>query len=129
MPAEPHTPLIWNGYQQGRAYTAAGLGHTLHQLYQRTAIQTADGRYPRIHDFRHSFAVNALLRWYQNGDDVQAKLPLLATYMGHVSIVSTAYYLPLMAALAGEASARFEAQYGTLVTPPSPSAQPVEVEL
>lgn len=129
LPAAPHTPLIWNAYQQGRAYTAVGLGHTLHQLYQRTAIHTADGRYPRIHDYRHSFAVHALLRWYHNGDDVQAKLPLLATYMGHVSIVSTAYYLPLMEALAGEASARFEAQYGALVTPPSPSAQPVEIEL
>ena len=56
---------------------------------------TAAGRLPRVHDFRHTFAVHALLRWYREGEDVQAKLPLLSTYMGHVSIVSTAYYLPL----------------------------------
>jgi integrase/recombinase XerD len=41
---------------------------------------------PRLHDMRHSFAVNALLRWYRTGADIQTKLPRLATYMGHVSI-------------------------------------------
>src|SRR5207248_3334546 len=51
------------------------------------------GRVPRVHDFRHAFAITALMRWYRAGVDVQARLPLLATYMGHVSIVSTAYYL------------------------------------
>jgi integrase/recombinase XerD len=68
--------------------------------------------------------VQALLRWYHNGDDVQAKLPFLATYMGHVSIASTAYYLPFVEALAGMASARFAAQYAALVVPLS---QPQEV--
>ncbi len=116
---------MWNGYHQGRAYTGTGLSQTLRQIYQRTAIRTADGHYPRVHDFRHSFAVNALLRWYRNGDDVQAKLPLLATYMGHVSIVSTAYYLPFMEALAGEASMRFAAQCAELVVPLS---QPPEID-
>ena len=42
---------------------------------------------------RHSLAVNALLRWYQAGADVEAKLPLLATYLGHGSVVSTHHYL------------------------------------
>jgi len=70
-----------------------------------------------VHDFRHSFAVQVLLRWYRNGDDVQAKLPFLTTYMGHISIASTAYYLPFIEALAGVASARFAAQYATLVVP------------
>ena len=46
-----------------------------------------------MHDLRHSFAVEALMRWYESGADVQANLPKLAMYMGHVSIVSTAYYL------------------------------------
>ncbi|MEN8233260.1 MAG: integrase, partial [Thermodesulfobacteriota bacterium] len=57
--------------------------------------------------FRHSFAVNALLRWYREGADVQSKLPLLATYMGHVSIVSTEYYLHFIDELAAVSSARF----------------------
>jgi integrase/recombinase XerD len=117
-------PLIGNGYAQGRAYTGGGLGTILRQLCHSAAISTSDGRCPRVHDFRHSFAVQALLRWYRNGDDVQAKLPFLATYMGHVSIASTAYYLPFVEALAGVASARFAAQYAALVVPLS---QPQEV--
>ena len=60
-----------------------------------------------------------LLRWYRAGADVQAKLPLLATYMGHVSIASTEYYLHFIDQLASASSARFAASYGALVTPAS----------
>jgi hypothetical protein len=58
-----------------------------------------------------------LLRWYRAGVDLQAKLPLLATYMGHVSIASTEYYLPLIPELAVEASNRFCSRYGAVVQP------------
>ncbi len=60
-------------------------------LFGKAGIRTSSGRLPRTHDFRHGFALAALLRWYSAGVDVQTKLPSLATYMGHVSIVSTAY--------------------------------------
>jgi integrase/recombinase XerD len=123
LPVDADIPLIGHGYAQGRAYTGGGLGIILRQLCHSAAIHTADGRCPRVHDFRHSFAVQALLRWYRNGDDVQAKLPFLATYMGHVSIASTAYSLPLIEALAGVASARFAAQYAALVVPLSQSRE------
>ena len=56
-------------------------------------IHDSTGRCPRVQDFRHSFAVSALLRWYETDADVQSNLPKLALYMGHVNIVSTAYYL------------------------------------
>ena len=62
-------------------------------------------------------AVTALLRWYRTGIDVQVKLPLLAAYMGHVSIVSTAYYLQFVEPLAAAASARFADHCGALITP------------
>lgn len=62
---------------------------------------------PRIHDIRHTFAVHRLLEWYRDGGDVQARLPLLATYMGHVSLVSTQVYLEVTAELLGEAAKRF----------------------
>jgi len=65
----------------------------------------------------HSFAVNVLLRWYRQGADVGAKLPLLATYMGHVSIVSTHYYLHWIEPLRTAASERFARHYGELVVP------------
>jgi integrase/recombinase XerD len=48
---------------------------------------------PRLHDFRHAFAVKTLLEWYRDGLDVQARLPLLSTYMGHVNPASTFWYL------------------------------------
>jgi integrase len=48
---------------------------------------------PGLQDFRHSFAVRTLLDWYATSADVQARLPALSTYMGHVSPASTYYYL------------------------------------
>jgi site-specific recombinase XerD len=48
---------------------------------------------PRLHDFRHTFAVHRLLQWYQTEKDINAKLPFLSTYMGHVDITSTQVYL------------------------------------
>ena len=59
------------------------------------------------------------MRWYQAGADVQAKLPLLATYLGHVSISSTAYYLSFLGPLAMVASDRFAQRCGALITPPT----------
>ena len=85
-------------------------------LFRRADIRTATGHLPRTHDFRHAFAVNALLRWYRAGLDVQAKLPFLAVYMGHVSVVSTAHYLQFVEPLATAASARFADHCGDLVT-------------
>jgi integrase/recombinase XerD len=103
-----------NGGQ--RAYTGTGISEPIKQLYDVAGVRGRDGRRPRIHDFRHSFAVQALLRWYREGADVQSKLPHLAMYMGHVSIVSTAYYLKLVPEVAEMASARFEAHYGHLIS-------------
>ena len=78
----------------------------------KCGIVTPKGKLPRIHDFRHSFAVNALLRWYRAGADVEAKLPLLATYLGHGSAVSTHYYLHFIEPLRAAASERFANHYG-----------------
>jgi len=111
------TPLIWNCAQNGKAYSGAGLGQGLRTLFRQANIRTADGRLPRTHDIRHSFAVNALLRWYRTGVNIQAKLPLLAAYMGHVSIVSTERYLHFVDDLASLASERFDSHYGTVVVP------------
>ncbi len=111
----PTTPLLAHGVTAPRGYTGEGLGAGFRQLLKTTDIRTPDSRRPRIHDLRHTFAVHALARWYQTGADVQAKLPLLATYMGHVSIVSTAYYLPFVEPLRALATARFARQCGGLL--------------
>lgn len=117
LPLSADSPLLWHQRSGGRAYTAVGFGHTIRQLLDAVNVPKPDGQRPRIHDFRHSFAVHALLRWYHAGDDVQAKLPLLATYMGHVSIVSTQYYLKLTEPLANSASERFANRYANLIAP------------
>jgi len=51
------------------------------------------GRPPRLHDLRHAFAVNTLISWYRQGLDVEQRLPLLSTYLGHVAPSSTYWYL------------------------------------
>ena len=117
LPLSPNTALIWNAIKGGRAYSARHLHSCMQHLLQQCSIFTSKGRLPRIHDARHSFAVNALLRWYRDGADVGAKLPLLSTYMGHVSIVSTHYYLHWIEPLRTAASERFARHYGELVVP------------
>ena len=67
------------------------------------------GRYqPRLHDFRHTFAVTRLVTWYREGQNLQRLLPHLCTYLGHGHIDSTAHYLTLTKELLKEASRCFE---------------------
>lgn len=117
FPVSPDTALIWNAAWGGGAYSGTSLRRALQPLLQRCGIVTPKGKLPRIHDFRHSFAVNTLLRWYRAGVDVEAKLPLLATYLGHGSAVSTHYYLHFIEPLRSAASERFANRYGELVSP------------
>ena len=63
---------------------------------------------PRPHDLRHAFAVRTLLEWYREGVDVQARLPLLSTYMGHVNPASTFWYLTAAPELLELAAQRLE---------------------
>lgn len=90
------------------AYSGGGLGVLMRQLFRTAGVRTAAGRLPRVHDLRFTFAFHALLHWYRAGADVQTRLPALATYMGHASILSTEYYLPILDVVAPEVSERFE---------------------
>jgi integrase len=67
---------------------------------------------PRPHDLRHSFAVRTLLGWYRDGDDVQARMPLLSTYLGHVHPGNTYWYLSAAPELLGLVAARLDAVPG-----------------
>jgi len=110
-------PLL--GHHHGtptfRPYSGAGLGRLVGTVLAQACVRDAHGRHARVHDFRHTFAVQALLRWYRQDTDVQSKLPQLSMYMGHVSILSTAYYLHFIPQVARAASRRFGRQYGYLV--------------
>lgn len=112
----PTQPLLCHGTRHCQGYTGTGLSTGIQELIEAASVRGWDGRRPRVHDFRHSFAVQCLLRWYRQGADVQSNLPKLAMYMGHVSIVSTAYYLRWIPELAQAASDRFEAAFGSLLS-------------
>jgi integrase/recombinase XerD len=110
------TPLLCNRYHgRIRPYSHPGLGSALNRLFDAAGVRNERGRHPRVHDLRHSFAVQALIRWYQNDADVQSCLPKLALYMGHVSIESSAYYLHWVPTLQSLASHRFEQRFGHFV--------------
>lgn len=72
--------------------------HSVYPSFRQVLVtagldKPAHGRAPRVHDLRHAFAVRTLVRWYRDGGDVQARLPLLSTYMGHIQPASTFWYL------------------------------------
>jgi integrase len=113
---DPNAPLLCNRYSgRIRPYSHPGLQSAINQLFDAAGVRDEQGRRPRVHDLRHTFAVQALIRWYRNGADVQSCLPKLALYMGHVSIESSAYYLHWVPTLRRLASHRFEKCFGHLV--------------
>ena len=65
---------------------------------------------PRIHDLRHSFAVASMLDAYAAGEDGQARLTLISTYLGHVDPAGTYWYLSASPELLGLAAQRLEQQ-------------------
>lgn len=93
---------------------------TVYPLFRELLLQcgishAGRGKGPRIHDARHLFAVRALRRWYQDGADLDAKLPLLATYLGHANLSGTQRYLHLTAELFPEITARADAAFGDVI--------------
>jgi len=92
-------------------------GGRVHRAFYDLSRQTglrAPGasRGPRLHDFRHRFAVNVLIRWYQAGIDPQRQLPVLSTFLGHVYIQGTYWYLSAAPELMTLAMDRLERRWG-----------------
>jgi integrase len=67
-----------------------------------------DGRRPHLHDLRHRFAIETLQRWYQDGEDVERRLPILSTYLGHTEVRDTYWYLSARPELLKFAQERLE---------------------
>jgi integrase/recombinase XerD len=86
---------------------------TFARLVQAAGITVPAGqRRPRLHDFRHTLAVTTLLNWYRDGGDVQARLPLLSTWLGHVDPKATYWYLTATPELLALAAERLEHAFG-----------------
>ena len=93
---------------------------TVYFLFRKLLLQCGiahggRGKGPRVHDLRHGFAVHRLLRWYEEGADLDAKLPVLASYLGHRSLAGTQHYLHLTAELFPEITLRTNAAFGDII--------------
>jgi integrase len=84
--------------------------HRWLHLVRGAGLEPRSGRCrPRPHDLRHRFAVTTLVGWYRDGADVEARLPQLSTYLGHVAPSDTYWYLHAAPELLGLAARRLEA--------------------
>jgi integrase len=82
------------------------------RLVAQAGLATRRPRRPRIHDLRHSFAVQTLVAWYRAGEDVEVRLPALSTYLGHVHPSCTYWYLTATPPLLRLAAQRLERVLG-----------------
>jgi integrase len=89
------------------------VSHTFVQLVERAGLQPRSARCrPTLHGMRHSFAVRTLLDWYRADVEVQPRLPLLSTYLGHVHPKDTYWYLTAAPELLELAAGRLERSQG-----------------
>lgn len=95
--------------EQGQPLHYRALHDWFTRLCQRSAITPIDGRRPPcLSSFRHTFAVTRMQRWYEQGLDVQALLPHLSVYLGHVHPQESYWYLTSVPELLSTAAHRFE---------------------
>jgi integrase/recombinase XerD len=96
----------------GAALTSNEIGHDFRMLTRQIGLRVTGASHgPRIHDLRHRFAVAILVRWYRTGRDVGPLLPVLSTYLGHVFITGTYWYLTCTTELSKAAAKRLDRRW------------------
>lgn len=102
------------GGRHGKAIHRWTLQDAFERLREHAGVRRTDGsgHQPRLHDFRHTFAVNRLTAWYRQGADVQRLVYHLSVYLGHARLAHTQVYLTLTPELLQQVSTRFE-QYAS----------------
>lgn len=108
LPAYPHFFLS----DRGKPLLDRVVHSTFVKLSQHIGLREPARRGPRLHDFRHSFAVRVLLDWYRSGVDVERRLPVLSTYLGHGHVTDTYWYLSAVPELLALTAARLEKRWG-----------------
>jgi integrase len=97
------------GTRLNRAYVS----RIFRKLSRQIGLRKASARRgPRLHDFRHRFAIQTLVGWYRKGADVERRLPILSTYLGHARVSDTYWYLTSTPELRGAAGKRMEKRWG-----------------
>lgn len=101
---------------EGSPYNADALRASFRKVLAEAGIPyEGRGKGPRLHDLRHSYAILRMMLWYEQGADLGARLPILATYLGHVGLSSSQYYLRLTEDLIGVVLGRYQARFGHLI--------------
>jgi integrase len=95
-------PIFVSARRRRLSYSAAA-----HDLRAACRLAGIAAPQPTPHDLRHSFAVGRVLAWYDDGRNVDALLPALSTYLGHVSVENTRVYLSANGLLLDRAAALF----------------------
>lgn len=132
VPIHPSTQAVLARYRAHRQRCVAGTvassfffatsrGHhldigdvhrTFYKLSRQIGLRAAGASQgPRLHDFRHRFATQTLLRWYHAGEQAERRLPVLSTYLGHVHVADTYWYLSACPELMAQAVARLEQRW------------------
>ncbi len=93
---------------RGNRMIYACVQDTFRRLIDTTGIGADAPNRPRVHDLRHGFAVNTLIGWHRDGENVDARLPALSTYLGHRDPRSTYWYLSAAPELLALAARRIE---------------------
>jgi integrase/recombinase XerD len=94
---------------RGTRLNVHNLSYTFAGLVDQAAITVPAGhRRPRVHDLRHCFTVATVIDFYRDGGDVQARLPILSTWLGHIDPKSTYWYLQQVPQLLALAAGRLQ---------------------
>ncbi len=97
---------------RGNRLDGGEIRRTFYALSRQIGLRGAsDSHGPRLHDMRHRFAVQTLLRWYRAGENAERRLPVLSTYLGHVHVADTYWYLSQWPELMQEAMKRLERRW------------------
>ena len=95
--------------QRGNRLDGGQVRRTFYRLSRKIGLRGVTASHgPRLHDFRHRFAAKTLLNWYRSGQDVERRLPVLSTYLGHGHVSDTYWYLTICPELMGLVVHRFE---------------------
>ena len=97
---------------RGVRLTHSTIYPAFHELLSQTSLDKGAPGRPRVHDLRHTFAVNTLLDWCRDDRDVSSRMPLLSTYLGHSGPAGTYWYLSAVPELLAMAAARLESATG-----------------
>ncbi len=93
----------------GNRLDSGDIHRTFYALSRQIGLRGVSERHgPRLHDMRHTFATNTLVRWYKSDQDPERRLPILSAYLGHVHIADTQWYLSGSPELMREAMRRLE---------------------